>query len=62
MKLKIEIEKVFGTSCFGLSTVRIFDPEGVIIYEITDSNELISDHAHASLDFVLKTLGLEIGK
>jgi len=59
MKLKIEIDKVFASGKLGLSTVRLFDGEGVILYEVTESNPLISDQARGVLDFALKILGLE---
>lgn len=58
MKLKMEIEKAFGSGKLGLTTVRIFDGEGVIVYEVTESNEVISDYAHNTLDFALRILGL----
>lgn len=58
MKLKIEIEKVFGSGKLGLTTVRVFDGEGVIFYEITESNELVEKASHNTLDFALRVLGL----
>jgi len=59
MKLKIEIDKVFDAGRLGLSTVRLSDGEGVIMYEVTDANPLIPDHVHSVADLALNVLGLE---
>lgn len=62
MKIKIEIEKIISGDGFlnnGLSTLRVFDPEDVILLEQTESNENVGQVAREFLEFALDVLGLE---